>query len=217
MFGLNPIEALEESARNGLGLFGADDEEQEQESSGDESSNEEENNQDDDETGGSEEDEDNSDDTDVEGLKSAKDRALKQKSAAIRRAEEAERKLKELQGEDKRPVKEQIAEKDQTIEAQSNTIRDLRIQNAFLLDNTHDWHNPTAALRLADMSDVEIDDEDGSVSGLKEALAKVAKAHPYLIKQESKPAKKSGDPQSRKDDKATKTARQSKLRNKYKI
>lgn len=59
--------------------------------------------------------------------------------------------------------------------------KDLLIQNAFLMDNKHTWANPKAALRLADLTDVEIDD-DGVVTGLAEALDKLAKSDPYLLK-----------------------------------
>lgn len=58
--------------------------------------------------------------------------------------------------------------------------QELLIQNAFLMDNKHSWANPKAALKLADLSEVEIDDE-GTVSGLREALDKLAKSDPYLL------------------------------------
>lgn len=61
---------------------------------------------------------------------------------------------------------------------------ELVIQNAFLLDNKHEWANPRAALRLADLSEVEIDD-DGAVTGLAEALNALAKSDPYLLKSKS--------------------------------
>jgi hypothetical protein len=58
----------------------------------------------------------------------------------------------------------------------------LRIQNTFLSDKSHDWVDPEAALRLVDMSDVEIDEKTGKVIGLKAALDKLAKDKKYLIK-----------------------------------
>lgn len=60
----------------------------------------------------------------------------------------------------------------------------LVIENAFLTDNKHAWANPKTALKLADLSKVEID-EDGTVTGLAEALDKLAKDEPYLLKKAS--------------------------------
>lgn len=59
--------------------------------------------------------------------------------------------------------------------------KDLQIKVAFVSDNTHDWHDANAALKLADLSGVTID-ADGTVKGLKEALEAVAKSAPYLLK-----------------------------------
>lgn len=65
-----------------------------------------------------------------------------------------------------------------TLEARN---QELAIQNAFLSDNKHSWANPKTALKLADLSEVEID-EDGTVTGLDKALDKLAKSDPYLLK-----------------------------------
>ena len=56
----------------------------------------------------------------------------------------------------------------------------LRIQLAFVSNTKHQWKDPEAALKLADLSDVEIDD-DGQVEGLDEALEELAKSKPYLL------------------------------------
>jgi len=50
-----------------------------------------------------------------------------------------------------------------------------------VVDNTYSWHNPAAALKLADLSAVEIA-EDGTVKNLKDALKAVADANPWMLK-----------------------------------
>lgn len=74
-----------------------------------------------------------------------------------------------------------IATAENTVQERDKTIQSLRINNAFLSANEYTWHDPEDALRLADLSEVEIE-EDGTVVGLKDALKKLAKAKPHLIK-----------------------------------
>lgn len=62
-----------------------------------------------------------------------------------------------------------------------NVIGAMRVEVAFLTDNTKDWHNPTAAMQLLDRSKITVDSE-GKVMGMKDALEALAKAHPYLLK-----------------------------------
>jgi hypothetical protein len=65
----------------------------------------------------------------------------------------------------------------------------LRKANAFLEDNTFSWQNPKVAQALLDSLGFQIEiDGNGEVTGLKEALKKLATDHPYLLKtQEAKP------------------------------
>lgn len=88
---------------------------------------------------------------------------------------------------------ERETELQNTMVERDRTINDLRIQNAFLAANQFNWHDPADALRLADLRDVEIE-EDGTVVGIKEALQKLAREKPHLIKTEDKadPKSKSG-------------------------
>lgn len=60
-------------------------------------------------------------------------------------------------------------------------LKDSRIHNAFLRDNTHDWHNADRALAMLDLSKVDIDDQ-GNVTGLKAAIEALVKSDPYLLK-----------------------------------
>jgi hypothetical protein len=112
------------------------------------------------------------------------DRRMAQLAAADRKREEAEQKLKALQDaalseEEKR--KRDLEAATEQLKAKDDTIKGLRMDIAFLEDNSHSWHNPKAALALADKSGITVSD-DGKVTGLKEALEAVAKTHPYLLK-----------------------------------
>lgn len=102
-------------------------------------------------------------------------------------------------------------------EASESAMKELRIQNAFLGSNKHQWQNPTSALKLADMTDVAIDD-DGKVTGLEQALNKLAKEHPYLLKPQGNgagaaggssgaPAGSTGSGHNTKDSRAATAAR----------
>jgi chromosome segregation ATPase len=55
-----------------------------------------------------------------------------------------------------------------------------RLENEFLKNNKFKWKNSAAALKLADLSNVEVH-EDGSVTGLDRALDALAKTDPYLL------------------------------------
>ena len=78
-------------------------------------------------------------------------------------------------------------------------LRESRIQNAFLSDNKYTWNNPATALRIADLSKVEVG-EDGTVSNLVAALDALAKSDPYLLKpaetKEEEPKGSTGAPGS---------------------
>lgn len=103
--------------------------------------------------------------------------------ALKKQLEEQAAKLKAIEDKDKDELTkttgdltEAQAKAEKLVEANTK----LMIQNAFLMDNKHAWENPKAALKLADLSEVEIDDE-GNVTGLKEALDALAKSDPYLL------------------------------------
>lgn len=57
----------------------------------------------------------------------------------------------------------------------------LRLKNAFLSQSKYQFKNPALALKVVDLSEVEIDD-DGEVAGLEKALDELKKSDPYLFK-----------------------------------
>lgn len=73
-----------------------------------------------------------------------------------------------------------------TAQKEVETLREanstLRVENSFLLNNTFTWHDPkdVLALVLKD-EDVEVD-EDGEVAGMAQALKRIAKNKPWLVK-----------------------------------
>ena len=104
--------------------------------------------------------------------------------AADQKAAKFEQELKALQTKDLPEAEKLKAEYEATVQrvnALTETNRKLSLENAFLKDNTHDWQNPGAALKMADLSGVTVN-EDGSVSGLKDALKKLATSEAWMLK-----------------------------------
>jgi hypothetical protein len=129
--------------------------------------------------------------------KAEHDQLRDQLAAADRNKAAAEAKLKEMQdaalSEEERR-KRDLETAQETLKVKDEKIKELQIDLAFLRDNTHDWHNPTAALALADKSKLSISDDGKTVNGLKEALEAVAKTHPYLLKPKDGTTEGAGPP-----------------------
>lgn len=170
--------------------------------------------------GDEDEDEDNSD----KDSKSKKPAKTKPKTAAEVAAmerrianfdEERDRdkaKIKKL-GEEKSKLSTEISRlktegiKDEEVKARNTELEatatslqrandDLRIQLAFVSDQTYKWVDPAAAAKLLDLSNVEIDDK-GRVTGLKAALDELADKSKYLLVQ---PKSKDDDDADGEDD-----------------
>lgn len=137
-------------------------------------------------TGGSSDNE-----TDPEKLrqkaKDANDEAARRRhseKAARDELEATKAKLKEFEDKDRTELEKaqrDVAEITARAEKAEAQVKELQIHNAFLGSNKHSWQNGSTALKLADLSDVKID-EDGKVTGLDKALDKLAKEHAYLLK-----------------------------------
>lgn len=114
------------------------------------------------------------------------ERLKKRMRKADQRATTAEQALREKEREGK-PVDETMKADLESAQGEVKTLREtvssLRLENAFLLSNTVQWHDPEVAMSLVLKDDgVEIDDE-GNVAGLDGALKRLAKKKPYLVKQ----------------------------------
>ena len=158
----------------------------------------------------------------IANLEEEKNRHWSKAEAEKKRADDAAAEIKRRDDESKSAEqleKEQFEEIKTTVTALETQNRDLQVQLAFLTSNTVQWHDSEAALRLADLSSVEID-KDGKVTGLKEALDAVAKQHPFLVKpkeedddsKKTQPSPTGQPPQRQRQDAVTDRA---KLRNKY--
>lgn len=104
--------------------------------------------------------------------------------AADQRAAKFEAELKQLRDKDLPEAEKQtreLTEAQEKVSALTETNKALALQVAFLKDNTFTWHNPERAMKLVDLSKVEVN-EDGTVSGLKDALSALAKSDDYLVK-----------------------------------
>jgi hypothetical protein len=197
---INPIECEADEQRSPLGLtrsgqpvwpvFGAqpddDDDDDDDADDGDDDDDDADSGAADRKKKSKSEDEDDDDDSDLEAERARAERYRRRMKGADRRAAEAERKLREaLAGKDKdaEPSEELVkAQKENESLSEANTT--LRLQNAFLLNNTYAWHDQADAMALVlKDEDVEIDD-DGEVQGLKDALKRLAKAKPWMVKVE---------------------------------
>jgi len=105
-----------------------------------------------------------------------------------------------------------------------------KIANAILQYPGFTWHDPEVVLQLVDMDDLEVDQDTGKVKGVKDALTKLAKDKPFLLKgktdDKSKDNQQNGtagqqagasghSPQNTKPD--DKNARRDEMKRKYKI
>jgi hypothetical protein len=110
----------------------------------------------------------------------AADRA---KSAAEQALAQTQQKLREYEDKDKTELEKaqrDAAEKQAALEQTQLQLKQAQVHNAFLLNNTYQWHNSERALSLLDLSDVTIAD-DGKVTGLDKAIEALAKSDPYLL------------------------------------
>lgn len=149
-------------------------------------------------SGSGKEDDDRDPQRKIKALEDEKDRHYTKRREAEQRADDLQRQIDELKAaNDKRPDVEKLEERATQAEAKvadlSEKLQQALLQNAFLLDNTYEWHNPARALQVADLSDVEID-EKGKVHGLSKALEALAKSDPYLLKPKKEDDSKKEEP-----------------------
>lgn len=103
--------------------------------------------------------------------------------AADQRAAANEAQLKQIRDKDLPAIEKMtrdLAERDTQLKDANTALSNLRVENAFLTDNTHKWRNSATAMKLLDRSKVTVD-SDGTVAGMKDALAALAKSDAYLL------------------------------------
>lgn len=162
----------------------------------------------------------------IAGLEQEKDRHAKLRAKAESKVTELQSEIDDLKknGVTDEATKTELSSLKDTVAKQAQTINEMALKNAFLENNTFKWKSAKAALKLADLSEVEVD-EKGAVHGLDSALAKLAKDEPYLLEtaddadkdKDKKPApRKTGDPaKPAPNSEAAKKAAELKLKRKY--
>lgn len=159
-----------------------------------------------------------------EEIISRKQKALEEREAELQELRE----FKEQQEREKMTADEKAEADRKELESSHQKLQEgmqkLVLENAFLRSNEYKFHNPETALRLADLSQIEIVEgvngfELKDPKALKKALDDLVKGNPYLVKSEDPEDKKNwqgktGTPpkQKRENDDAAEIA---KLRNKY--
>lgn len=152
----------------------------------DDDANEEDEDTDDEDEGASEDEKDKGKKSKVTDASLTQENARRrtENKRLLKEKQDLEARLKEYEDADKSDLEKAtgtVNELTARAEKAEGNVGRLTLENAFLLDNTYDWANPKTALRLVDLSEVEIDD-DGKVTGLDEALKALAESEPYLLK-----------------------------------
>lgn len=106
-------------------------------------------------------------------------------------------------------AQEKIAELEARLSSMSGTDVASAIREEFRDIDTYDWENRKLAFSLLDLDEVDVDDNGAvDIASLKDAVEKLAKEHPYLVRksqdkvatenedEDEQPAAKSGAPVS---------------------
>jgi hypothetical protein len=115
------------------------------------------------------------------------ERIQNQLRAADQKRAEAERKLTEAERakmDETERTKAELKDAQEALKSAQDLIKQQSLQLAFLKDNTYKWKDSDAALKLADLSEVKIN-EDGTVDNMPKALKKLAESKKYLLEEES--------------------------------
>lgn len=113
------------------------------------------------------------------------ERVMERMKAADRAKAAAEEKAKKLEREkmsDLERVKAEAQDAIKSRELLEQQLSEIRLENAFLSNNKYTWVDPSDALKLLDSDGVEV--KDGKVEGMNQAIEKLAKAKPHLLKKD---------------------------------
>lgn len=115
------------------------------------------------------------------------ERFIARMKAADRRASDLEKKVQQFEDANKSELEKAQTEKERAIQEAAKAaseLKNLRLQNAFLSQAEVAWEDPNDAfliLQTQFMEGVEVT-EEGQVLGIKDAVKKMAKAKPHLVK-----------------------------------
>lgn len=110
-----------------------------------------------------------------------------QLQAADRKRQAAETELKGIRDKDLPELERYKRDNEDLHTKVSKLESDLRgqaIRNEFLSADEHSWHDSGAALALLDHTGVDVA-EDGTVTGMKDALKRLAAKYPWMVKTEA--------------------------------
>lgn len=111
----------------------------------------------------------------------------REKNEASRQLAEANKRLKELEDKDKSELEKaqgDLKAHTEKVATLATTNGKLALEVAFLKVANGRFRDPDDALALLDRSKIEIDPAEGTASGVKEAVEKLAKNKPYLLKED---------------------------------
>lgn len=130
--------------------------------------------------------------------------ADKKRAEAEKARDDALARLKEFEDKDKTELQrttERVAELEKQVQQRDEDLASLRLENAFLTVNSVQWHDPKAALLLAQREGYleDVVDDKGKVDEvkLKTKLEKLGKDKAYLVKKDDNgapPPPPSGQP-----------------------
>lgn len=166
-------------------------------------------------------DDDTNDEADKTNQTPAEDETLalkEQLRAADRARVEAQNKLKEFERaklDETERTKAELEDARAEIEQLKSANEQRAVENAFLTNNKYDFHNPATALRLLNREGLTVN-EDGTVTGMDEAISALAKSDPYLIKaKEQKQQEKKGSTAPQGGKRSDQNSDRAKLEKKY--
>lgn len=110
---------------------------------------------------------------------------LRRMRAADEAKGKAEKRLQELDDAEKSELEKanrDLADAKARIAQMEKDITKGKMANAILQFPGYTWHDPEVVLQVIDMDLIDIDEESGKVKGVKQALDKLAKEKPYLLK-----------------------------------
>ena len=109
----------------------------------------------------------------------------REKNETAKQLAAAQKRIKEMEDKDKTELEKaqgDLKTHTERVATLETTNGKLALEVAFLKVANGRFRDPDDALALLDRSKIEIDPAEGTASGVKEAVEKLAKAKPYLLK-----------------------------------